>query len=328
MATLPNFPAIRPSLLLDFANSGRVDPRLNFTRATTAMRWGPGGALEVVPAGVPRIDYDPLTGQCLGLLLEEQRANLLLNSAIPAAQSVAVTAQVYTLSIYGAGSVAITGAHTGTLNGSGASNNRTTLTFTPSAGSITLTPSGSGVNWQLEAGSFATSFIPTGNAAVTRTVETATINDIAAWFNPAEGAMVLGFRHVNGSASDSTLLCLDNGGSDQAEQHVIRTSGSGTTVRYTPRAQGANIVDLGFLGGVALGSNVNAAISYGGGSFAGAGNGGAPVSLAAPLLPTGLTRLRFGQRGADSSGRMTGHLRYFAYWPKKPTNEQLQRLTA
>lgn len=36
MAIQSNFPAIRPSLLLDFANSKRLDPRITFTRASTA----------------------------------------------------------------------------------------------------------------------------------------------------------------------------------------------------------------------------------------------------------------------------------------------------
>lgn len=36
MTTQANFPDIRPSLLLDFANSGQVDPRVTFTRASTA----------------------------------------------------------------------------------------------------------------------------------------------------------------------------------------------------------------------------------------------------------------------------------------------------
>ncbi len=36
MAIQSNFPAIRPSLLLDFANSKRLDPRITFSRASTA----------------------------------------------------------------------------------------------------------------------------------------------------------------------------------------------------------------------------------------------------------------------------------------------------
>lgn len=75
-----NLPAIRPSLDLDFANGQTVDPRITFTRASTATRTNSRGLIELVPSGVPRIDFDAVTGACKGLLIEEQRANLLTYS--------------------------------------------------------------------------------------------------------------------------------------------------------------------------------------------------------------------------------------------------------
>lgn len=83
MTAIADLPDIRPSLLLDFANSGRVDPRIECTRASSATCWGPDGKLRTVPANVPRIDYDPVTGKCLGLLVEEARTNLAYPSNMP-----------------------------------------------------------------------------------------------------------------------------------------------------------------------------------------------------------------------------------------------------
>lgn len=80
MTTKANYPTQRPSLLLDFERSRTVDPRITFTRASTAMRCNPQGLLESVLANVPRIDFDPVTGRCLGLLIEEARTNLLTYS--------------------------------------------------------------------------------------------------------------------------------------------------------------------------------------------------------------------------------------------------------
>lgn len=80
MTAIADLPDIRPSLLLDFANSGRVDPRIQCTRASAATCFGPDGKLRTVAANVPRIDYDPVTGKCLGLLAEEARTNLALHS--------------------------------------------------------------------------------------------------------------------------------------------------------------------------------------------------------------------------------------------------------
>lgn len=78
--TTNNYPAIRPSLDLDFANSQTVDPRITFTRASTATRTNARGLIEAVASGVPRIDFDAVTGACKGLLIEEQRTNLLTYS--------------------------------------------------------------------------------------------------------------------------------------------------------------------------------------------------------------------------------------------------------
>lgn len=80
MSTLQNFPSTKPSLNLNFARSQGLDPRITFTRATSATRIGSDGLIKNVSVNEPRFDFDPSTGECLGLLIEEQRANLLTYS--------------------------------------------------------------------------------------------------------------------------------------------------------------------------------------------------------------------------------------------------------
>jgi hypothetical protein len=77
MSISQNFPNTRPSLNLNFARSQTLDPRITFTRTTSGTRVGPDGYIEVIPADQPRFDFDPVTGECLGLLVEEQRTNLI-----------------------------------------------------------------------------------------------------------------------------------------------------------------------------------------------------------------------------------------------------------
>jgi hypothetical protein len=71
-------PSVRPALNLDFSNSQSVDARISCARASTATRVNAKGLIESVAANVPRLDFDPMTLACKGLLIEEQRTNLLL----------------------------------------------------------------------------------------------------------------------------------------------------------------------------------------------------------------------------------------------------------
>ena len=106
------------TLDLDFM-VGALDPRITFTRASTGTYFDATGTMQTAAVNVPRWDYDPNTLALRGLLFEEQRTNALLNSATLGTQSVTVTAQTYTLSFYGTGTITKSGAATGALVGTG-----------------------------------------------------------------------------------------------------------------------------------------------------------------------------------------------------------------
>lgn len=59
---------------------GLTPANMNFARASTATRYNAMGYLETVAANQPRHDYDPATGEYLGVLMEEARTNLLIDS--------------------------------------------------------------------------------------------------------------------------------------------------------------------------------------------------------------------------------------------------------
>jgi len=75
-----DFPSVRPSLLLDFANSKALDPRISYSRASTATYVGADGLIKTAAINEPRFDHNPTTGESLGLLIEEARTNLALYS--------------------------------------------------------------------------------------------------------------------------------------------------------------------------------------------------------------------------------------------------------
>jgi hypothetical protein len=74
------FPSIRPTLNLDFAKTKALDPRVTFTRASTATFVGSNGLIQTAASGAARFDHNPATGESLGLLVEEARTNLLTYS--------------------------------------------------------------------------------------------------------------------------------------------------------------------------------------------------------------------------------------------------------
>ena len=69
-----------PAFNLDLL-SGSLAPEVTFTRVgNTATVFNSSGCIETVNADTARFDYDPLTLECKGLLIEESRTNILTNS--------------------------------------------------------------------------------------------------------------------------------------------------------------------------------------------------------------------------------------------------------
>lgn len=104
----------------------------------------------------------------VGYLREPAATNLILNSDVMVTQVITTTAAERTLSFTGTGTLTLTGTSTaGPLVGTGA-NDRVQLTYTPTAGALTLTVSGTVEMAQDELGAPATSWIPTEGSTVTR----------------------------------------------------------------------------------------------------------------------------------------------------------------
>jgi hypothetical protein len=71
---------ILPRMALDFTTAS-LDSRVAVARAgNTATVVNSSGFVEPINANLPRFDYDPTTLVCKGLLIEESRTNLLLDS--------------------------------------------------------------------------------------------------------------------------------------------------------------------------------------------------------------------------------------------------------
>ena len=247
------------------------------------------------------------------------------------------------LSIYTAGGMSPTGpavinATTGAITGfTGASSvavgNGWYRVFLP----VTVTvASGNGTYWvisgpassvfiwgtQLEAGTFATSYIPTPTAATaTRLADVASVSTQAFPYSATEGTLV-----ANGSPFVSTvgtwqvIAELGTGGN----QNVFELYKIGNTTNGS-----LQIVSGGVESYIAL-SNAfpaNAASKIGGvykaNDFQAAANGtlGTPVTSGA--VPAAASNLYLGKYGGNNSVQWNGHIRQITYLPRRISNADL-----
>lgn len=319
-------PAINPSLNLDFANGKQLDPRITFSRNTVATYINKYGLLVSAASNVPRFDYDPITKKPLGLLIEEIRTNSLLNSTIDGAnlatQSITTTAVARTLSFYGTGTIVLSGTKVATIVGLGAYPTRTTYTYTPTAGTLTLTVSGTVQYANDEVGAFATSYIPTVGTALSRAVEYAymTGTNFSSWYNQSEGSFFVAYNGGRDTPQAGYGRVLGSGAAGIANS-FISSNGSKTNIATYNGSVATNLTvanaDFWDVGG-------KAAMSYSSTSTILSGNG---FSYTNNTLPTWSTKI-VSTLGIGGGQQMNGHISKILYYPKALTAVELKGLTS
>lgn len=70
----------KPALDLNFTKPGPIDSRITFSRNSVASYVNSSGLIAYANVNQPRIDYDPVTKACKGLLSEDYRVNLITYS--------------------------------------------------------------------------------------------------------------------------------------------------------------------------------------------------------------------------------------------------------
>jgi hypothetical protein len=326
---------LAPSLLLQFAGAESLDSRVTFTRTTTATRTNSSGVIESVAINGPRFDYNPTTLAPLGLLIEEQRTNLVLNSLIDgtslSTQIVATAAVSTTLSFYGTGQIVLSGSSSATVVGTGAYPSRRTLTFTPTVGALTLTVTGVVQYAQLENGSFPTSYIPTAASQVTRTADVATMTgtNFSSWYNATEGTIyaegILNNTAVIGAQIRRLVDINDNTTNNRI---TMGRSAAATSARFQYAVSGTilNTTNGQTIAGVFPSARL--AVAFKAGDYACSGNGSAATTSTAASVPV-VDRLSIGgDATATANSAANGTISRIAFYPRRLANAELQAITS
>jgi hypothetical protein len=313
---------VLPRMALDFTTAS-LDSRVTLTRTgNTATVINSSGVIAAINANLPRFDYDPTSLVCRGLLIEESRTNLLLNSLLNgtnlSTQLVTTTAVAHTLSFYGTGTIVLTGTSSATVVGTGAYPSRRTLTFTPTAGVLTVTVTGTVQFAQLEVGAFATSFIPTAASQVTRNADVATMTgtNFSSWYNASEGAFALqGF--VTPSATCNYFFA-----SDGAITNSLYFDHSGGTIRNVIFSGGAAVtMSTGAIGTV--GAAVNMLSTYKLNNFAAAKNAGTVATVGSGAVPVSMNQLSIGS-ALGIVAFVNSSISKIMYYPQRIINAEVQ----
>jgi hypothetical protein len=315
---------VLPRMALDFTTAS-LDPRVTFTRTgNTATVTDSSGVIVGINANLPRFDYNPTTLVCKGLLLEEARTNLLLNSLINGisliTQLVTTTAVAHTLSFYGTGTIVLTGTSSATVVGTGAYPSRKTLTFTPTAGVLTVTVTGTVQFAQLEVGAFATSYIPTDATSKTRNADNAVMTgtNFSSWYNASEGAVTCewipnqivaaGRLFSMGSSNTNLIMCLQTA-TGIPQFQVIDTS--------------VTQVSLATGGLASINNKIAISSSYKLNSFAKATQGANLQTDTNGTVPTGVNSAVIGTSFTGTQ-YINGCVSKIFYYPQRLINAELQ----
>jgi predicted hotdog family 3-hydroxylacyl-ACP dehydratase len=361
---------------------------------------------------MPRFDYDPVTLAAKGLLIEEQRVNLLTysedfsnaawtktNASVTSnatvapdgattadklvedattnfhrvQQTVTATNATHTYSVYlkagertsgalqiydgvalatralayfdlTAGTVSLTTTGTASIQNAGNGWYRCSVVTSValSAGSALAwiyptigtnqTYTGDGTSgifiWgaQLEAGAFATSYIPTVASQVTRTPDQASVNTLSPWYNATEGTLYAEGLVASTTIPTSRILAEISDGTSSNRTQLFNASGVATLTMFVASGGVTQVASLNS-GAISANTVFKFAGAYKASDFAASGNGASPTTQASGLVPVGPTNMRIGMRFNDTF-QINGHLRRITYYPRRLSNAELQAITA
>jgi hypothetical protein len=177
---------------------------------------------------------------------------------------------------------------------------------------------------QLEAGAFATSYIPTVASQVTRSADVATMTgtNFSSWYNQSAGTFVVDASTVEANTANRSVYWASNAGNTDI---VYGVAGTVRTLRVL--AGGAEVASIS-AGTFTNNVPAKTAGAYRVNDFAASFNGGTVGTDTTGAVPTGIDRMALGgSTSLAAINQLNGHIRQIVYFNTRLSNAQLQALT-
>lgn len=182
---------------------------------------------------------------------------------------------------------------------------------------------------QLEQGAFPTSYIPTTNAAATRSADSAVVTPISSFYNQAEGTLFAEASRPQ-VAKNVTFMAFIDGANANNVSALETGVAVPTQQRFQVAASGTALAQLLYSAAGAANTVYKMVGTYAANDFIAAQNGVLTSPDTSGTTPTTMTRLSVGLSTTDTNagyGNSAVHLRKIAYYPKRLSNTLLQQLT-
>jgi hypothetical protein len=173
---------------------------------------------------------------------------------------------------------------------------------------------------QLEAGAFATSYIPTTTTTVTRNADVATMTgtNFSDWFNATEGTFEI---QASPNALGYVLRTLQISNATTNETMWLTRAATNVWEAYS---RTGSVTTVSMSNGADTSSNIKQVLAYKTDNFASARNGNTTVLDNTGTVPTGLSQVDFGRLVGSSVNYLNGVIQKVNYWPQRLTNAEVQ----
>ena len=176
---------------------------------------------------------------------------------------------------------------------------------------------------QVEAGAFATSYIPTVGSTVTRNADSASITTLTPWFNAAQGTLYAAGSNFVPDA-DATVRILAALTDTISLTNAVRLERVTNLWRDVQVVSGVASVASGTW---TFGTNGKVAGAYQSSNSAATFNGATPTAVGTATMPSGITALGIGCN-TSTGNSWNGWISSVRYYPTRLANASLQSITA